>query len=134
MKHHAEGLVAGGDLVGVERVEFRAQGVGGRKAVGHGIGVGEFGDVDLLDAIDGDVTRTGDVAPLAVAHHAVLPEADRLGLFAGADRGQEFFLEEQHGETASFLVAIRTTWSPHLNLADWVGPQLRALLGASVER
>jgi hypothetical protein len=62
----------------------------------------------LLDAIDRDVTRTRDVAPLAIAHHAMLPEADRLGLFTGTDRGEEFFLEEQHGTT---VIAIRGSMS-----------------------
>jgi len=97
MEHHSECVVARRDFVGVECVEFRAQGVRRGEAVGDRVGVGEFRDVHLLDPVDGDVTRAGYVAPLAFAHHAILPEADRLGLFAGTDRGQKFFLEQKHG-------------------------------------
>ena len=38
----------------------------------------------------------GDVAPLPGPHVAEFPQADGLRLFAGANRGQEFFLEEEH--------------------------------------
>jgi hypothetical protein len=35
---------------------------------------------------------------MACAHVAEFPEANRLGFLPGADGGQEFLFEEQHGD------------------------------------
>lgn len=88
--------VSGLAVACVEGVDFGAQGGGGRKTVEACVVVGETGERHFVDGGDFDVARAGDVTSLSGPHAAIGPEANRLGLFAGADGGEELFLEEQH--------------------------------------
>jgi hypothetical protein len=88
--------VAGGEFFAVDGPQLVLQGAGGRESVGNGIGIGEGVDIHRLDRCNVNRTDAGYVAALPGPHVAEFPQPDRLRLFAGADRGQEFLLEEEH--------------------------------------
>ncbi len=86
-----------GEFVAVDGAEFVLQRRGVGEPVRDGIGISERIDIDGLDGRDSNMADTGNVAALAGAHVAELPQANGLGLFAGPDGGEEFLFEEEHG-------------------------------------
>ena len=124
-------------LLAVDRAELVLQRGGGGEAVGDRVGVGERVDFDRLDRSDADRPDAGDVAPLAGAHHAELPQADRLRFFAAADGVEEFFLEEEHGLSPrnggrwrAQCVPVR----PHFAPAERAAPSTQLPLQATLAR
>ena len=83
-------------LASFDSAELSLEGSGGRKAVGNGVGVGECFNFDGFHLGDSDRPNVWDVAPLAGAHVAELPQPDGLGFFATTDGVEELFLEEEH--------------------------------------
>jgi hypothetical protein len=94
---NTERLMTLSQFVAVDGSEFVLHLDGGREAVGDRIDVGKCVNCNRLDQRNADVPDARDVAPLARPHVAEFPQANRLRFFAGADRGEKLFLEEEHG-------------------------------------
>src|SRR5438128_1171640 len=103
------------------------QGGGGGKAIGDGVGVRERFNIYRFYGRDADVADAGDIAPLAGAHVAELPEANRLRFFSRANCGQEFLFEEEHTKFGVSLLVAKAT-SPMVERADPNAEETAAVL------
>ena len=97
LERDAEGLVPLSEFVAVDGSELMLESGGTFEAIGNGIGIGQRVDGDGLNQSDANVANPRNVAPLARAHVAEFPETNRPGFLAGADGGQGFLFEPEHG-------------------------------------
>ena len=82
---------------GIQAADFGEHLAAGGEAVGAGVGAGELGERgEALDGNDADAAEARDVGALAGLDAGVMPEADGLGLAAGADEVEEAGFEKQH--------------------------------------
>lgn len=96
-KADAESPIAGGQLFGIELLDFQPQGGGGIETIEPGVVVGEAIERNFINRGNLDVTRAGNVATLARFHFAPFPQADGLRFLPTANGVEEFFLEQEHG-------------------------------------
>ena len=83
---------------GIQAADFGEHLAAGGEAVGAGVGAGEVGQGgEAFDGGDADAAQTRDEGALAGLDAGVAPEADGLGLSAGADEAEEAGFEEEHG-------------------------------------
>ncbi len=106
-KRNAKRLMALGQLLAVYGSQLVLQLGRGEETVGDCVRVGKGVDINWLYERDANVADAWDVAPLARSHVAEFPQANRLGFFPRADRGQVFVFKEEHNDGRLVAEAAR---------------------------